>query len=118
MSDANTNTSKTSKISRFIGKCNRCKAVHRVEGTLVVEPRFKQTAAIGSTGKTAELWKGRWVCCVSCSCFDRSRNVNTLIQLERVRAAAVNTHECGARCRNSTGPSCECSCKGQNHGAG
>ena len=26
-------------------------------------------------------------------------------------------HKCGARCMNSTGPNCECSCGGKNHGA-
>ena len=25
-------------------------------------------------------------------------------------------HMCGAKCRNSTGPSCTCSCGGHNHG--
>lgn len=27
-------------------------------------------------------------------------------------------HTCGARCTNATGPSCDCRCKGANHGAG
>lgn len=26
--------------------------------------------------------------------------------------------ECDARCESATGPSCECRCKGENHGAG
>ena len=26
-------------------------------------------------------------------------------------------HECGAKCRNATGPNCECSCGGEHHGA-
>ncbi len=27
-------------------------------------------------------------------------------------------HTCGARCTNATGPSCDCRCRGANHGAG
>lgn len=37
-----------------------------------------------------------------------------------VRAVAgkiSERHVCGARCMASTGPNCECSCGGQNHGA-
>jgi hypothetical protein len=26
--------------------------------------------------------------------------------------------KCGARCRNAVGPSCDCSCGGENHGMG
>ena len=26
--------------------------------------------------------------------------------------------QCGARCMGATGPSCECSCNGENHGVG
>jgi hypothetical protein len=25
-------------------------------------------------------------------------------------------HQCGAKCMNATGPSCDCSCGGKNHG--
>ena len=39
-----------------------------------------------------------------------------------VRVVAYKTrnpskHECGAKCRNATGPNCECSCGGEHHGA-
>jgi hypothetical protein len=27
-----------------------------------------------------------------------------------------NDTKCGARCRNATGPNCDCSCGGHNHG--
>lgn len=27
-------------------------------------------------------------------------------------------HKCGSRCRSAQGPTCECQCKGHNHGAG
>jgi hypothetical protein len=30
----------------------------------------------------------------------------------------TNTHKCDARCLAATGPDCECSCGGENHGAG
>lgn len=31
---------------------------------------------------------------------------------------AAERHECGPRCMGATGPNCECSCGGANHGAG
>lgn len=27
-------------------------------------------------------------------------------------------HQCGAKCRNATGPACDCKCRGQFHGCG
>lgn len=34
-----------------------------------------------------------------------------------VRGKYSAKHVCGARCMASTGPSCECSCGGKNHGS-
>jgi hypothetical protein len=105
-------------MARFIGKCPRCKKLHKVEGSLVVEPRFKVTAMVGTV--RADKWKGRWVVSVDCCprrANDLTGGLNT-VQLEKVFAAAVTTHKCGAKCRNATGPSCECSCKGEHHGEG
>jgi len=48
---------------------------------------------------------------------DLTGGLNT-VQLAKVFAAAVTTHNCGAKCRNATGPACECSCKGEHHGEG
>lgn len=105
-------------MARFIGKCKRCKTIHKVEGQLEVEQRFKITATVD--GKRADKWKGRWVLSVECcarSANDLTSGRNT-VQLEKVFASAVTTHNCGAKCRNATGPACECSCKGEHHGGG
>lgn len=34
-----------------------------------------------------------------------------------VRPDLASNHKCNGKCRNATGPNCECSCKGANHGA-
>lgn len=39
------------------------------------------------------------------------------VSLKRVMGV-VNDHVCDARCMGATGPSCECSCGGKNHGSG
>ena len=39
------------------------------------------------------------------------------VRVTRV-VATVTEHTCGAKCRNSKGPNCDCSCGGKNHGAG
>ena len=38
-------------------------------------------------------------------------------QGERVSGKFSERETCGAKCRSSKGPSCECSCSGENHGA-
>lgn len=35
---------------------------------------------------------------------------------DRIQGRA-GKQKCGARCQSATGPSCECQCKGENHGA-
>lgn len=35
-----------------------------------------------------------------------------------VSGKVSDKHQCGAKCLNSTGTTCECSCGGKNHGAG
>lgn len=100
---------------RFLGKCRRCKKFHKVDGVMEIESRFKRRGRLGA--HAVDLWKGRWVLTVKCECQDGTvSNEHTLVQLDKVFAAAVSTHECGARCVNATGPACECKCKGKNHG--
>lgn len=43
----------------------------------------------------------------------------TLLPVTRIILFKKNPslHECGPRCRSAKGPSCECSCGGQFHGA-
>lgn len=37
--------------------------------------------------------------------------------VKTIRGVLVADKACNARCMGATGPSCECSCAGQNHGA-
>jgi hypothetical protein len=39
-------------------------------------------------------------------------------RLEPIWGETVADIKCGASCRNATGPSCDCSCGGHNHGMG
>lgn len=38
--------------------------------------------------------------------------------VQQITGRTVPGTRCGARCRNSKGPTCECSCGGTNHGSG
>lgn len=110
MSDATAPANET----RFVGKCPRCKTFHKVEGVLIKDPIYKTQVICGT--HRADLWKGKWVVSVECTCIDRTTNSHRQVQLSKVFAAFESTHECGARCINATGPSCECACRGKNHG--
>jgi hypothetical protein len=48
---------------------------------------------------------------IRCRACGKARKANL------VRGKFSDKHECGARCMSSTGPACECSCGGKNHGA-
>lgn len=51
----------------------------------------------------------RWQAPYTCAC-------GTEITLYPVAGRVVADHECGAKCLNSKGHVCECSCGGENHG--
>ena len=38
--------------------------------------------------------------------------------LKVVQGSFSASVKCGGKCRNAVGPSCDCSCNGQNHGSG
>lgn len=101
---------------RWVGACKACRKARRVEGVLAIgrkDSRDEQIVVSGTSGyRTAEHGSNPTVLFVSCACSQR-------VKLERVYDAVKPgkaRHECGARCQNSTGPACECRCKGANHG--
>ena len=54
-------------------------------------------------------WHGHWVL--------RCRGCKRPKYAHAVAGKLSERHVCGARCMASTGPFCECSCGGKNHGA-
>lgn len=100
---------------RWIGRCRRCDAEHRVEGRIAsayaspghhdsvvraTDGRLLTTSAQGTDPTLI------WVPCGDHHCL-----------LRRVHEGTKRSkHQCGARCTNATGPSCDCRCKGENHG--
>lgn len=101
-------TSQT-KSARFLGRCPVCRKVHAVAGDLTYLGARGEIA-----GHQADLWHGGWQIAVEC-CFDPKR-CTKVVTLHKVRVVAVSKHKCSARCLASVGPSCECECRGRNHG--
>lgn len=103
---------------RWVGACKACRKAHRIDGALatgwrkghgsdqiVVSGTSCYLVACNGTDPTA-----LWVPC----CSARAK-------LQRVydhAKAGKPRHECNAKCLASTGPACECKCKGANHGSG
>lgn len=54
--------------------------------------------------------RSAWVPSLACSC-------GAPMDGHRVEGRLNTAIQCNARCMGATGPNCECSCAGQNHGA-
>lgn len=99
-------------LSRWIGKCRGCGATAKVEGR--VATALKGEVAVLASG--GEVYSTRIIGDASiilkrCTC-------SRYIVLHRVTEGTKHSkHTCGARCTNATGPSCDCRCKGANHGS-
>ncbi len=107
----------------FIGRCKGCKSVRRISAPVV----RKYEASIGYgrkewkvfrqvSGRTIEGGSRFYLPCEVCqpnpiSGTPRSVEFNRII-------GRKTEHKCGAKCLNSTGFVCDCSCGGANHGCG
>jgi hypothetical protein len=117
--------------SHWLGKCPQCKTAKRVTvqqearrryvwdtGTqaYISTPEYRQVPlAAGAqyhasrTGPSAVTVP----CPTGCQYYSDPR----MITCKRVQGSLNEGIKCGAKCVNATGPSCECSCAGANHGA-
>ena len=99
-------------MHRFVGKCRRCKAPISVLAQMTKIGESPWQVYMTDTGerlKTSNLTQGPIVVCKSCG---------GPVHPKEVRGVYKASEACGAKCQNATGPSCECSCKGMNHGRG
>lgn len=103
--------------NRWVGNCKTCRKAHRVDGFLARGRNVVADEQIVVSGnrcyRTADHGSNATVLFVSC-CQAR-------VKLQRVYDSSKPNrprHECNAKCLASTGPACECKCKGANHGAG
>lgn len=97
---------------RWIGKCKKCGEIRRLEGTVmggdrgfVVVDRDRDvhdTCALGTD--PTQVWV---------RCADHHALLRRVFEGNK-----RSKHACGARCTHATGPSCDCLCRGANHGSG
>ncbi len=109
---------------RWIGVCRTCKATRKLEGTIVAATgrgttTFRDRAVLGTDGKiytTRTIGEATAILirCSSCPAHQIARYA--LVRLV-VEGSKASKHTCGAKCTNATGPSCDCRCKGANHGS-
>ena len=111
---------------RYLGSCKTCKKANRPSGLRAeIEVKTVRTETPTRTLSGAEGFpivrhryfvngvrtpdvNHHYIACPSCG---------SSVCLSAVRGVK-SEKKCGARCLSSTGPVCECSCAGQNHGGG
>lgn len=101
---------------RWVGRCKACSKAHRVDGFLAYGRERNADLQIVVSGTSAYLTScngtdptALWVNC----CEKRAK----LSRVFDSHKPGRPRHECNAKCLASTGPACECKCKGANHGA-
>jgi hypothetical protein len=88
-------------MNAYIGRCRDCRTVVRVvrdhnHRTDLVPCPNGCTRGTNGNGTARRAW----------------------VQVKRIRGTFSETVQCGDRCTNAVGPSCDCHCAGTNHGAG
>jgi hypothetical protein len=97
------------KRTTWIAKCSACKTATRAESVGQAFRLGKGEYRWGLTPGPVYTNAGGIV--IDCRACGRPRYAKQIVGRYSAR------HTCGARCMASTGPSCECSCGGKNHGA-
>lgn len=96
----------------FIGVCGACKSVHVIRGARAYG-RFEGRTTDGWLAESGAYARSNENYRAVCSCGRGTYGV----ELREVKIK-ITDHKCGAKCRNSKGPNCDCSCGGRNHGQG
>ncbi len=101
---------------RFIGRCKRCGASRKLEGRVMLGSWRTQSDYVvrcpdGSVYTTTE--NGGNTSKVRVRCGDHGLVLHAVVE-----GTKASKHACGARCTSSTGPNCDCRCRGANHGSG
>ncbi|WP_280412621.1 hypothetical protein [Nocardia asiatica] len=102
-------------------RCQECKAVGRREFAIVRTIRARlgrpvetQTAEIaGRSFYIRDRYDLDHALSTPCPTCKSSR-----VTVKRIKGVYVADKTCDARCMGAVGPSCSCSCAGQNHGGG
>ncbi len=113
---------------RWVGRCKKCKTAHQLNGHLAMARAGKHSfgAIVTRDGVYMQDDNGSNCTKVTIPCYGGGRGTPDAksghwCRLQRVfddgRADSKRT-TCGARCLSSTSPSCDCRCRGANHGSG
>lgn len=101
----------------LLGRCRKCKEGVRVQATIGAGSRdvrgFAPSLFQISDGALAYPVRGNIIhgMMALCPVCQAPFKLNYLV------GRYVEFKPCGARCTGATGPNCECSCGGKNHGA-
>ena len=101
--------------ANLVGRCKKCRAGACVRNAVQCLATYqdrngnthRDDVAVADGAVLVGSIKGGFL--LPCECGAR-------INVARV-AGKVSHHVCNAKCMSSTGPACECSCGGKNHGS-
>ena len=103
------NSRSNDRMVRHTARCGRCGNVASIVGRRSFGKfNGKTECAIFTEAGALVLMNAR----AACTCG------NTAVPVKAVEGRVVPEHKCDARCVNSKGHVCDCSCGGKNHGSG
>lgn len=123
-------------VSRWIGKCRFCKKAVSTEvrqdvkltwqwsqpDKLYFSKRMYEYVPLSPYSRYITAKNGHYVT-VTCpnGCLGEASRPEwreiSLITCKRINGKHNDSIKCNGKCINATGPNCECSCAGENHGA-
>lgn len=102
--------SRPRKLERYFGKCRvkGCKTRRVIDGAPYVGQGW-QAVPIFYTGRNGAELQSHGIWCAE---------HNTYLKFDQLAGTFNPEKVCDGRCMGAVGPACDCSCGGENHGAG
>ncbi len=107
--------SRRPEACRWVGRCKACGTSRRIDGFLAYGRERNADLQIVVAGASAYLTacNGTDPTTLWAPCCDKRVKLSRVYDSHKPNRPR---HECNAKCLASTGPACECKCKGANHG--
>lgn len=104
-------------MATYLGKCKvkGCKhALHVRDEAESIRSQLSVFTYVSDGPDASE--PGAPYCVGNWGAYARCPEHRKLFPLQTVKGRLVPDHKCDSRCTNATGPNCDCSCGGANHG--
>lgn len=106
----------TRVLRNLLGRCKSCRKGTCITGAVTCMIVVRLANSSSTVHLDGVVTANRIIARGSSGAYVAACGCGARVMLHEVQARRITEHVCGSKCMASTGPSCDCSCGGRNHG--